>query len=954
VDNYFGELEQEALEETNPAETPANSGTLPTRGSTVPVKPFLLDPPTGQPNPGSKCQFELGSSHSVNLYVKQFTDIFTEDGRRPCKITFLKAGQAGPTTLFTSSYKALMNGNNNNSSTTTPSAPPPAPPLNHSTASNVHVGANVVIAHSGAPTPPHNSNTIIVSVPSLPHSGNQAPSTISIPVLNPTGMPQPITTNSPLVPVSSSSSPSQTKSVQIVHPQPRTLPNIQKSTASQLLAAGIQSLTTTSAHTTTTTPVVVNQSSHSTPTNVNLNLHVNSARVVQQRHQLLTRPQIYNVNLTQQQQHQLSVARSSAAATIQQAPQLIQAQPQHHHQQGIRVKQPTLATLLLTGLPTSGGPKPITVAIQPQPQNQGLNYSNQINVNQVQTIQLNSATLDPHHHQLTTPQAQAQQVQIASHHHGGTQTNNQIMIMVSPATGNALTGQNAISIPSGNSTHHHTGNVSLNLNAINLEGLLAVSNHNVVTSLQQQPTYVTSTALVNSSNTIPNSMGLNSASLNTLNILRLSNNASTVTLQPQQVLRQNAVSVMSPALQQGTTMLSMNPSGTTGILLNNSHNNVTTVGSPARLQQVMRQVQQQQQPPQLEEIPVPDLNALLSNGCGTNRPYGRSSTKVPSIDLNLNVNLSLSGAPTSSRPVGAHASTMVDMYSNGTQNGSSSVDSIFNALSEAIGPDLDHKMESTLGRSSPHVSSSLSPSTNSIPQKATVLTLNDLLGSPPMSAAGGSLPMNHVVSSPKQSPQSPSITSLLSPISPNVVTSSIAYTTPRLSALLAGTPSADSSNNIQLVETGIARGGIGSANYGNLLDRLMSQGQAAAVTTGQQRPGGSRLNPIATATPSVALDHPVLAATLTQGTNPNLRQALTRPTTYRQIAPAPPPSLQPVVPSQQQQQVQQHQQQQQLINNLLGLVGTGNPGNPASQAQAIRISTVNSHSSTGTGSSGSR
>lgn len=872
-------------------------------------------------------------------------DIYTEDGRRPCKITIQKAGQANSVhTYLTSSYKALLNGNNSNSNS--PSAPSSG---NSSTGGNVHVGANVVIAHSGSPTPPHNSsNTIIVSVPNL-HNTNLTSSTISIPITNSTSAQQ--TPTASVVPVSSSSSPSQSNPpVQIVHPQPRPQPSIQSSAAH--LLSSTQSLTTSSL--TTTTPIT-NQS-HTTPTNVNLNLHVNSARVVQQRHQLLTRPQIYNVSLTQQQQQQLNTMTRPTAGTIQQAPQLIQSQPQHHHQQGIRVKQPTLATLLLTSLPNSGS-KPITVAIQPQPQNHGLNQinSNHINVNQLQTIQLNNSSLDQHH-QLAT-HGQPQQVQISSHGHGGNQSNNQIMIMVSPAPGNTLTGQNSISIPSGNTTHHaighQTGNVSLNLNAINLEGLLGVS-HNNGTTIQQQPTYVSSTALVNSSNSIATSMGLNAVSVsnaspNTLNILRLSNNTGTVTLQPQHLIRQNSVSVMNQQSQQ-TTMVNMSSSSGSGTLVNSTHNSssgnsngIVNSNSP-RLQQVqlnqaMRQ-QAQQQPPELEEISVPDLNTLLSNGCGNNRisSYTRTTTKVPSIDLNLNLNLNLSGTSPAARPIQTQLPTMNEHYSNGAQNGSpvvnvNSVDSIFNALSEAMGPDLDQKLENSI--STGHVSSSLSPSPAAHTPKGSVLTLNDLLGSPPIGASTGNASMTHAVSSPMQSPQSPSISSILSPISPNV-TSSMAYTTPRLSALLAGTPSADSSSNNILIES-TPRAGIASSNYGNLLDRLMSQGQA--VATPQQRAGGSRLNPIATATPSVVLDHPVLAATLTQGANPNLRQALTRPTTYRQIAPAPP------------QPTPQQQQQQQLINNLLGFVGTNNSGTQGGPPQAIRSGTT-SQTSSGTGGSG--
>jgi hypothetical protein len=66
-----------------------------------------------------------------------------------------------------------------------------------------------------------------------------------------------------------------------------------------------------------------------------------------------------------------------------------------------------------------------------------------------------------------------------------------------------------------------------------------------------------------------------------------------------------------------------------------------------------------------------------------------------------------------------------------------------------------------------------------------------------------------------------------------------------------------------------------------LLDRLTASISSSSQVA-ERRSGGSGLNPQASATPNVVLDHPVLAATLTgQQVSPKVVSA------YRQIKPAP-------------------------------------------------------------------
>jgi len=50
---------------------------------------------------GRRCRFVIGSRQSVNRYLQQFKDLFTEEGKRQVKIAILKAGQATPTIYYT-------------------------------------------------------------------------------------------------------------------------------------------------------------------------------------------------------------------------------------------------------------------------------------------------------------------------------------------------------------------------------------------------------------------------------------------------------------------------------------------------------------------------------------------------------------------------------------------------------------------------------------------------------------------------------------------------------------------------------------------------------------------------------------------------------------------------------------------------------------------------------------
>lgn len=73
------------------AETPANP-VLPNSNFSVPAlgqrSQQQNNPPEYSSKEITKCQFELGSLRSVQLYVKQFSEIFTEDGRRYILINY--------------------------------------------------------------------------------------------------------------------------------------------------------------------------------------------------------------------------------------------------------------------------------------------------------------------------------------------------------------------------------------------------------------------------------------------------------------------------------------------------------------------------------------------------------------------------------------------------------------------------------------------------------------------------------------------------------------------------------------------------------------------------------------------------------------------------------------------------------------------------------------------------
>lgn len=746
VESYFGELEMESILE--------------------PVATKVGKPPE-PPAPPTKCQFDLGSTRNVSLYVKQFSDIFTEDGRRPCKITYQKAGQPHPQVVYTNSYKNNNNNNNNNA--------------------------------------PSSSKTTVVS--SSATAVTAATSTVT------TSSVQVVTNQPP---------------VQIVHPQPRTAQKPQP-----VVAATTATTPTSTVHLVESQNVVMAQPS------VNFNVNVNSSGSIVgiSPQQVLTRPQqqVVNVNVRPQQ--------------------MVLAGP---HQRTIRMKQPTLAKLLLTNVSSSGttssNVKPITVAVQPQPQ------------------------------QIQQP--------------------TDVTTMVASHPGSSNVNVNVHTAPT---------NVNVNLSTINLEGLLA-SNANAFNTMAGNSGRGGATTTTMSQATALNILRLNSAAGGGGN-LNVSSGTQTMTLQRQLMANGGLHSIVSGS--------SPNP---TQILINS---NTSGNGTDNHQQQ------------QMEEISVPDLNALLTGQ--QIQISGQQQSNDHNVNLNVNLNLNgdqpqqpqvakiqggewngnAGGAnnPNQSPPFLVFISPLrqVSFSSAGQTTGhiqtvpqqantlnlnvggqpTATLVNHHHVVTSSTGPIVYETVKSTNSNSGSELVSSSTDGDSSYHQSvsfanpkgdgtttftvdnsatsnrhSSTITLNDLLSTPSISSASYPIVVNN---------NNGLVSGSLS--NNSGVATTIVSSTPTLSALLAGSPSADHQHGNLLSPTigGSSQPTIegGLTNYGNLLDRL------ASGITNPNRSGASGLNPIASATPTVVLEHPMLAATLAAAATPTT----TRGMGYRQIAPA--PSLSP-------------------------------------------------------------
>jgi hypothetical protein len=905
MDCYFGELEMESFMDPPPKPSPAIAMHRPDSNAAASAT--------------TKCQFELGSSRSVALYVKQFSDIFTEDGRRPCKITLLKVGQPQPTVYFTTTY------NKTAAAATTGSPAAAGSQITPTTGTSAGGGAGGSSPASAAPTgsasPGQNSSTNATQPQPSPTTPTQPP-------------------------------------VQIVHPQPRTnILTVQQQQQPQTVTLIDSSSNNNNAN---------NQQQQQTFT-------VTAAGTVgqqQQTQQVLTRPQqILSVNVQpgQQQSHQQVIRPQTAAQQqhslqqrflrlkqhqLQQQQQLqLQQQQQQNHQQP-QLPQTALAKLLLSNIQhgTGNSSRPITVAVQPQPQKtasgttveiqqagptltmvsgstiqtppaaslQTTSSNLNLNLNNLNTITLDgllasSASVVSSGGGTTLSSQSGSQGLIQSQrlggaggvnilrvnsgsaagtglNHGGSSTTTllqrqlaagNVSILQSQTGGqriliNANSGQQIGNItltsgsgaslgPSGNianatlmGRNHSEGGEDVGgvpTSVPDLSSLLgATSTHAQLVHQQPQQQIVDTHNLnlnlnlnLNSSTTETVSMGAHTGQLtgtsqgpppflvfiSPLRSVPVSI-GTTSTAGLAQVRNQATAGVTQQVTQQQTLNLNLGPSGTSSTTMN------VVNSSPRTHQQLMTPPQQQQS--------------------HQNQGTVSSANEVASMD---------------------------------------GVDSIFNALSEAIGPELGQKLDgmsvangtSLMIGNTPYTvnvstsssistseanSSSMSPSTVGSKKDGSVLTLSDLLGSPTQSTpVGGSL-----ASATHDSSSTGGLGTGGSSGTGGIVSS-----TPRLSALLAGTPSADSSSSL----VGGLRPGVGSPlgsptggiGGGSLLERLAA-GNPMVTSSPGGRTGGSGLNPIATATPNVVLEHPVLAATLT-----GQQQSPRGVSAYRQIAPAP-------------------------------------------------------------------
>lgn len=1148
MESFFGELEMESFLD--------------------PAQPRVATAPAS-----TKCQFELGSSRNVTLYVKQFSDIFTEDGRRPCKITYQKVGQP-PQVVYTNSYK---------SATSTPPVPTtvqvqvPAP---SQTPEVVAASLPLVVSTTSAPIVVNASasstatvtvaapatSSIVASTPQIVHVA--AGSTVTVPGIVSVTQPQvqlqrpptPATATTVVVHAVTTSATTTAPSlppVQIVHPQPRAIPQQQQQPQQQQKpqTTSQRQIQIFSQQQAPTQNITVPQSASQAQANVNLNVNLNSSGIAPQ--QVLTRPHIVNVNLQQQQQ----------AAAQQQLLQLTQ-------QRILRMKQQqpntALAKLLLTNLQT----KPITVAVQPTPQNPAnvaaaANNGNSPVCGNPSPSSAASCSTNSNANSATaaSPVDAQQQNPLGS----------PLMISSPPSVSSAITNPS----PNVNVNVNTSPNLSVNLNTISLDGLLNATSANYGNAT----TITTNQAggnLVAASNV---NLGLSRITTNSgqsaVNILRLNNNTGTVataaggnTVQLAAVQRQlavsNALNGNVSILQQGSQQpqqrilinansvnnLNLNSVGTSGEIDELSVPDLTTLlgGQPIQISQLGQQqhiltnasasapsqttidttnlnlnlnvnlnsgtvvnngegqVQQHQiakiqggewtttaqAPPflvfisPLRQMPIA---ASAAQGTATTRQVTATATGATSNSQALSLNLGgasqqpqqivqsqaskMQEGPTRillgtcnngvaiKREVATPVPTTIVAASavgSGDSNNLSQsqvldsmeghlldaqqvvsssdvvvdgVDSLFNALSEAIGPEQLQKLDAIGGSLAAASSSSISTSqipssvmdtlrvvsassnatsvhigaatqassstpspivsalsnnnsiTSSKCNSSNVITLSDLLGSPTMvssstgnassfpslilssvSTSGGGTSSSTMINS------SPTLSSLLNSVhsaqglsavgssqaTASITQSSIVSSTPRLSALLAGTPSADTvvvgTNGPPSIlgPTGTADSSTGaqqsSTSYGTLLDRLAASLNQPQASANQVRT--STLHPIASATPSVVLDHPVLAATLTQqqqqGTGNitgNVAGVNRGPSTFRQIAPAPSPGTPAASTSASNtgnvavissSDIQSHAIQSPQLINLLGLVGNNSGGAGAGQTRTIRIS----------------
>lgn len=623
MESFFGELEMESFLDPN-------------------------QPRIGSPPASTKCQFELGSSRNVTLYVKQFSDIFTEDGRRPCKITYQKVGQP-PQVVYTNSYK---------------SAAPPTPPVSGppTTTSSTPPSSQQTTTAVTA-TVPQISTTLAASIAGNASSGTTSAVTMTTPVSSVSvssasqivqsgaarspgpvqaALPGIVTVSQqsqvqiqrPATPVSvgivvTSSAPTATSAptlppVQIVHPQPRTNPQQQQQQQQQKpqvtgqRQAAIQIFSQAQPN----QPQNPTASQTVTPSaaNVNLNVNLNSPGITPQ--QVLTRPHIVNVNLQQQNQ---AANQHLLQLTQQRLLRMKQQQPSNT----------TLAKLLLTNLQTN---KPITVAVQPTPQNPtnvGNVNSSPVCSSASSSVSCSSGTNS--NSNSNTTNAIASPV--------GQQQNplgSPLMITSPPSVSSSMTNPS----PNVSVNVNASPNVNVNLNTISLDGLLAASSANV--------SYGTATTLTTSagSNLVASNVNLGLSRITTssgqpaVNILRLNNNTGTIatsaggnTVQLTAVQRQLAV---SNALNGNVSILQQSgQQPQQRILINaNSMNNLNlnSVGSSG----------------EIDELSVPDLTTLLGgqpiqiSQLGqqqhilTNASGATSSqTTIDTTNLNLNLNVNL-------------------------------------------------------------------------------------------------------------------------------------------------------------------------------------------------------------------------------------------------------------------------------------------------------------------------
>lgn len=680
MDAYYGELEMESIID----------GGVPGVGGGVP-KPS---------SSSTKCQFELGSSQHVALYVKQFSDIFTEDGRRPCKITYQKVGQPQQV-LYTNSYKTATP----TSAGIAPTTPPAA-----------------VSASSTPPRAQPQTAPPVQIVHPQPRSAQPLPDTLT---------PHPGQSQGQSQPQGPGSSPQILTRPQ-QQQQPLPLPP-QPLTASQLVAAQKPQL------------------SGGGPTNT---------PTASASHQQLLQQRLLRLKQVQAQQ--------AAAAAI-------QSPPPH---------QTALAKLLLTNISspssTPATSRPITVAVQPQPQKTLVtsassdpapppNY-NLLNLNSGGgsshvSLNLNSMVLDG-----LLSQGQAAQLRA----HGQIQIQGQ--------------GQ-----PQGQTGH-------LNILRTNASPVLAVSSGGGTTILSGGNRYTTTTS---------------------------SNNSFTTLLQGQ----------------GGGSMTPMSGSGQR-ILINANNGQQLTLSSPSSSSSEL-----------LEELSssVPDLNSLLANVSSSTTPT--HSAPQHNLNLNLNLNLNSGGldlnshalhgggagsgtppflvfiSPLRSVPVSINAnvassprstSLLAQQLNAGPQTHpglSLSLDSggggdlpgagsdsggEYYTLSDGGGSEI--KLEPVDHNHSSH------PSTVMIGNTAYSLNVSSSSGYGSGGGGGDSkkdvITLSSLLGSSKQAP--PSANNL----SPLILTQnpggggggivSSPSSTPRLSALLAGTPSADSG---LLLSPGASRGG---------------------------------------------------------------------------------------------------------------------------------------------------